>query len=338
MLLKKNKKIESNRIAISPSSLQGANRKRFEILSESLGFVQCKSIGMLPNKGYKKTILIVDIDLNLIWKNLFFFSTVDQIYLYNLELYRISNKALISEFKWRAMRGSPFFALFKGYISNLCLVMGFKFLLSAKKVGCLITASHLRRDFLQKELCQYSPRLKVIENFPPKSLACPKFVPEVLKVMSIEDYIIIPGSYNDDESVIRLDKYCNRVNFKLLVTEIPDDKLLEKLRATIVIGNQKWEDLIGLIKYSRACACFYNDLSVNQRMSASSKIFEVINFKKLIVHNKSSGILDLIKRKNLQGAFVDIDQLAEMSSEFPVFPNDMEAFYFEDQDLCIIEQ
>lgn len=324
-------------IAIGGISLQGADLKRFKILSETNKFVHYKSIGMVPNQGDKKTILIVDIDLSLVWRNILFFSTVDQICIYNLELYRVSHKALISEVKWRASRGSSIFALFKGYISNIVLIMAFKLLLSMNKVSCIITASHPRKDFLKNELCKYNLRLKVIENFPPKALVSAKFEPTASETMSSENYIIIPGSYNDDESVIRLDKYCDCVNFRLLLTETPDDKLLAQLRTTIVIGNQKWEELIGLIKYSKACACFYNDISVNQRMSASSKIFEVINSKKLVIHNKSSGILDLIERKNLQDAFIDLDVLFEMNSELPVFPRDVSGFYFEDQDLSIID-
>ena len=70
-------------------------------------------------------------------------------------------------------------------------------------------------------------------------------------------------------------------------------------------------------------------------MSASSKIFEIINFKKLVIHNKSAGILDLIERRKLQAAFIDIDKLSGITSEFPPFPKHVQALYFEDQDLSI---
>ncbi len=209
--------------------------------------------------------------------------------LHILELYSISLEACISEYKHR-WATIPIISL-KGLRSILGFVISLSkvsiFVAIANRSQYVIVSSSKRAEFLVKHGAQY--RIEVLKN---KPIYKDEFIywGEKQKVITV-----VGNMYSQYNDFMLVYKFALQNDYKIICYGLTNvDKLwLEKMNLSnvFILDRLDQAGVADALRVAQYSLCFYPNSTVNNILSASSKIFEILCFKVMPIITKNEGLI-----------------------------------------------
>ncbi len=239
--------------------------------------------------------------------------------LWSLEMYNIEKDSLYSELNqifndYKKSRG--FLSLKKLVTITYFFIKKYPriFLINylfRNRIKSLIVSSDLRMKFIKEKF----PNLKI---FVLRNSIVKSYVKSDKKIIlnPYKDYIIIAGNINNLDDFIVLTKFCEKNNLKLLHCGKKDFNIIKKTvryKSTVqFLGFMESAAVLEMQKRAIAVAVLYKENTINQRLSASSKLLEAIFFSNKIIVSRNNGALNELQNFSYSN-FFSIDELNNIS-------------------------
>ncbi|MBM4232177.1 MAG: hypothetical protein FJ184_15865 [Gammaproteobacteria bacterium] len=215
-----------------------------------------------------------------------------------LELYSISFLAWASEFSYRlrGARGEFFrnWRIIPGFCKQLFKVLFLKKIIGSKNI--VLISSNLRKEFLIKRGIGY--KVLVVKNKP----IINNYI--TMQVKCRRNVIALVGNLNNGEDFLRAHKFAIENNLEIHCFGLQDADFawLQSAKLVGVVLKEKLDgagvaEVLSSCKYS---LCLYSDKSVNQRYSASSKLFETLYFGSIPVVSDNVGVLRELREEGVE--------------------------------------
>ena len=137
-----------------------------------------------------------------------------------------------------------------------------------------------------------------------------------ISLIPYKDYIIIAGNINNFEDFIVLTKFCEKNNLKLLHCGKKDCNIIKKTvrykKTLQFLGFIESSTVLEMQKRAIAVAVLYKENTINNRLSASSKLLEAIFFSNKIIVSRNNGALNELQNFSYSN-FFSIDELKKIS-------------------------
>ncbi len=282
-----------------------ANHDRYSLLARHLGYGMPQRFSVEKIKdGIIEAILLNETvrtkHLLMIFANRLRSIKKLQIEFVALELYSVSYTAALQEFKHQA-KGRNFLRPFLECLKQCVKVLTIRSLL--RRWGRrLIVPSEQRALFLEDET-KSDLKIEVVRNLPVLST----FDQRDLRVATPAvqgDYatktLFLAGRINNVDDLRLVCEYANKYGYKLDVASGD-----EKLALAFQDAYPKVIRFLGLLTHKeilvrmRSCLAgivLYSDYTINQRLSASSKLFEFLVFSRPVIVSKNQGVEEELKK------------------------------------------
>lgn len=206
---------------------------------------------------------------------------------YTFELYTITLSSLLSDFRILKIRFILKF-FFKSLMRLAVLNIIVQFYSSR-----IIVCSDLRKFFIKKKF--KNKKVLVLNN---RLIVEPN--KNISQKINIKNFFLIVGNINNEIDFEKLCEFCYIYNFNIVITaEIVNQSILIKYAK--IIKKKKYmrkKELFSYIKNAYACCCFYVNHTLNQKYSASIKLYEYMFFDKLIIISDNFGVKYELKKNN----------------------------------------
>lgn len=206
---------------------------------------------------------------------------------YTFELYTITLSSLLSDFRTLKIRFILNF-FFSSLIRLAILNIIIQFYSSRIIVCSDLRKSFIKKKFKNKKVLVLNNRLIEESN---------KDIPQKI---NIKNFFLIVGNINNEIDFEKLCKFCYVNNFNIIITaEILNQNILNKYSKIIKKKNyMEKKELFSYISNAYACCCFYVNHTLNQKYSASIKLYEYMFFDKLIIISDNFGVKHELKKNN----------------------------------------
>jgi hypothetical protein len=305
----------NRKIAIFNSSGHSINLGRQVLLAKKFNFELAENNNLFKHKlkNAEKLMFSDDIDifclLNL-FKEIFYNKRIIELNIIFLELYTISFNSLLNEIFWNlSIDNFSVKELFiQLYYTPKRFIRFILFRLLLKKMSCNIyLPSTLRIEYVKNILSgqhvYYRVRNLLFDNSEPKIDVNLNFKPYT--------YLFIAGNIyylNDFQKVC---DFAFSHNLKIVVTskkKLPDEFYSNFHDTIIQTGPLQHHQILSLTKNCLAGVAVFSKNNINQKMAASSKIYEYAAYGKPIIVSRVPGIVSEVNEFSLKNIFY-IDQL-----------------------------
>jgi hypothetical protein len=220
---------------------------------------------------------------------------------WTLELYSLSYKSRVNEYLSRynnKIRRNWVKALIREWIPKIYL---FRSIISGNK-NIVIASSRLRVEYLKNKFNKHISFF-VIRNKPTfalpdtgQKISMNDLTPEIKKLITSKKFLFSPGSINNFEDFKKVCQFAYVRNLKIIVAT-KEDKQLTDIHTQFPqliynLGNVSNGVVQSLVKICTAGVCLYRNNSENQKLSASSKLFEFLLFNKSVIVSNNDGVID----------------------------------------------
>jgi len=278
------------------SNVNGLTR-RILLLSEKLQFESINDLSFYDLKLFlgKKKILIDDyISVYNLFKLflILILGKKKELIVYSFEVYYIdlSSYSFFSKFNT--------FKIFLGGLIKCIILRTFIKLYSKKIIVC----SELRKKYIEKiytdqEVLFINNRVYKNDNFS-------------LEEIKEKNFFFIAGSINNEIDFEKLCLFCKKENYKLVIAaKINNKKIIYKYSDIIISKeNINKDKVFSYINKASACACFYNNDTINQKYAASIKLYEYMLYNKKIIVSNNDGSLSALKNNNYK-KYIEVNKL-----------------------------
>jgi len=213
----------------------------------------------------------------------------------------------------------------------------FQFILKNKQTK-LFLPSLLRKDYYLSNSINKSTVI-VLRNLPmANELNFTKinfseiFSSDVSDVIYSGNYLLLAGNINAYEDVIIISEYAKQKGIKLIIAS--NDKLtVSKLinlfpKNILFIGIVDHNIILNLVYNCSAGIILYNNETVNQKLSASSKLFEFLYFNKSVIVSNNQGVISELNSESYPYQIINNKQLSFNNYNFTA---NNSKFYFENE-------
>ncbi|MBU3632883.1 hypothetical protein [Polynucleobacter sp. AP-Feld-500C-C5] len=233
------------------------------------------------------------------------------------EMYHIDTKALRSErLIYRKMYKNSFFSILKfeimGLIKVLNLSIKLKVLNLISIISNLIIVVHSehRKRYLEGRSIGKKSTLKFYRHFPMST--------NRNMDLRSENFLLLAGRINnlvDFEKVIKF-SVANQVDIYVIgsgAEELHNSSLILPPNVKL-LGSMPNEEVLGYAERCLAGIVLYENTSVNQSFSASTKLFEFLYYGKPIICSMNPGLIEELKSGN--ACFCSVDDLIGITSSY----------------------
>jgi hypothetical protein len=274
-------------------SLTGQNLKRHQALQDYW--------------GSGNTIISDSISLKELAFNYWKLSKINKT-IHALELYNISAIAMISEMKYQIRRSRrDSFDLIKIPIIYFLIIVKIILLRSLMRNSNIIVSSEMRRDYLRNK-DGFENKIFVIKNKPIYA----EWQAEGGEMR--KNQIVLTGNLNNRNDFVKIAEVAAGMGIGIICYGISkqDKKWLfeQKFRNVKIEEKIDSEEIMVVLRQSKYAVCLYSESSENQKLSASSKIFEVVYWGCIPLVSANEG---LIFELNLLGCnYLTVNEISEI--------------------------
>lgn len=221
---------------------------------------------------------------------------------YPLELYSISYMALFSEYHNRIFKTDNNISLkawdLVGFHYRLIKILLFKIIFSNKNI--FILPSELRKKFLLSR--GFKNPMVVVRNKPIIS----EFSNDLCRH---NDRIVLIGNLNNRNDFLKIQSSSSEFGLVIYcygISRADHDWIRRQKFSNVIVDNlvdfSKIPSILLAAKYS---ICLYNNHSINQNLSASSKVYEILFFGAIPIISDNPGLVSELTLLNCNFIFAD---------------------------------
>jgi hypothetical protein len=235
-----------------------------------------------------------------------FYSLKKNYIVHALELYSVSYGACLSEYKyrWSVISGNKSLFL-KSYLGFMAAILRVYLLrIVAKSSNLMIISSEKRRKYLIKEGLKFS--IFVVKNKP-------VFDSVKINIDTIRDrsiIVMIGNMYSVKEDFIKVVNFASINNMVLHCYGLSiDDELWirsKKFLNVKIFKRVSQEVISQILQSTQFSVCLYSNISINNRYSSSSKIFELLYYGVIPIVSINEGLK--YELDSLGAAYIKIDE------------------------------
>ena len=153
----------------------------------------------------------------------------------------------------------------------------------------LISTNKLRINLLSSQ-----NDVKIIRNLPTKKWVYSNvLVNKKITKLALSKYIFLPGRINNFQDLEIVKKFANLNNLKIYICG--DHKNVDSDNTIVNLGILNPEQINYLIKKCEFGLVIYNNSTLSQIYSSSSKLFEFLVYRKKVIYSMNKGVLDELK-------------------------------------------
>jgi len=295
-------------LLVKDKKTSGQNLERLMIISGDHKIVEVENIQNNINLSEGIKIYFNDnIQGFDLLKLLYLFIKFETIHLhmYSLETYSLSLRAYLSEiFNPNKINRLDL----KSYVINpkaIADILLRKIILNHQR-STLSVPSELRRKFINHS------KAIIHRNLPTKQWVYQDLSNEIpSKLKGIGNYILLVGRLNCKNSLITINNWAIRKGYKIILCgdhDISGDNYINLGKVSSATANQ-------LIRRSKAGIVLYSSDTINQKLSASSKLYEFLAYNIPVIHNLNTGLEKEIEVMNLdRELLINSDLLCKMQT------------------------
>jgi hypothetical protein len=281
--------------------------ERFKILSKDFVEINTFNSEIILKKSifFTTELIFLSQIVSLFFNQLIFNSKIN---LLIIEIYNVSFKSYFSELIFHKRKVS----FFKKFLINpipLIKIFFFKLILSNKRTKIIIT-SNLRSNLLNSK-----KTVQIVKNFPTKQWVNIEnnLRSNFKKYFSIK-YIFLPGRINNVNDLSAVKTFAQKNNLKIIICGSHHDASSDE---TIkYIGNLNSKEINLFIKNCLFGLVLYNNETLSQTFSSSSKLFEFLIYSKPLFYSDNLGVIDELNYYKIKNAFIINNNLKNLAISF----------------------
>lgn len=296
-------------VAVVSPDMATADRNRVKLLCDEFGFEIQEHLPFSVWSGQpsKLTILFCDLRLKSIARLLAssLFGNVHTVTVWALETYDYCGQAAFEE-SLRSFRRSSHLSAAKSLaitfrivlrlVYRLVTVVMLKTLAAITDLTFILPSEGRRAHFARR--FSKEARTIVLRNsscLPTESLTTKFKIPVELH----DRYLFLGGAVNSCADLLLVLEFCREMDLQFVIAGERNPHLEElQIRYTdtlVLVGFLDHPAVLRVLSQALAAVVIYDDLSINQRLSASSKITEAMSLGKWIVGTANQGILEIVE-------------------------------------------
>ena len=159
-----------------------------------------------------------------------------------------------------------------------------------------------------------------------------KFNSSISEVLKSKNYFLLAGNINSFEDLVVLSEYSNNINTPIVIASndtFSVSKLIKLFPNNIFfIGTVDHNVILNLVSNCNSGIILYNNYTVNQRLSASSKLFEFLFFNKPVIVSDNQGVINELIAESYPHKIIRNRKLIYNDLKFK---GDNTKFYFESE-------
>jgi hypothetical protein len=253
------------------------------------------------------------------------FHCIGSIVLRAIEMYSIDFKSLSSEISYSFGKNSNksrhIRILGRIWSSRLYIkVYLFQLILHAKKT-VLVLPSELRKEYFKNFI--FFERTIVFRNIPLREDYCLShpnlskiFDNNISSIIESNQFYLLGGNINSKTDLFYIAEHFKKYNKKILIAGNNGQLATECQRifkdVVYYLGELDYKLLMFIISKSMGGIVLYNNSTVNQRLSASSKLFEYMYFCKPVIVSDNLGVINELRNENYPYSVISNDQLIDV--------------------------
>ena len=255
---------------------------------------------------------------------------INNIHIFSLELFNLCYIALIDEIQVVLIN------IYKKnnikYLIYLIFIVPIRItllrLIIIRSSSSLFVPSKARISFLKKKingnvnffLLRNKPLKYNLSNLESPSLGI--FNQNIIDIIHSGKFLFIAGRLNNKIDLLKIASFAKMESLVILVATndkiILDDSISEFPNQIIDIGYLNNDLIMYISSKCLAGICLYNDKTINQRLSASSKLFEFLLINKPVIVSNNTGINDEINNaaKHLVITIDKLEHIVQLTQNF----------------------
>jgi hypothetical protein len=321
------------KIGYISKSNNGLDRKRSKLFLEFHDFRIVDRIPFISILRNRPTHFFIDDNISFIELTLIFillkFNCIGTIVLRSIEMYAIDAKSLSSEILYIFGKDSKLSSTKKifGKIwsARLYTKVYLFHLLLISKGTVLILPSDLRKQYFKSSI--FFERIVVLRNIPLKEdfiIKVPKlsdfFNSTILNVIDSNQFYLLGGNVNSATELFYFAEYLKKQK-KVMLIAGNNHKLAMECESRFkdhvhYIGLLDYSVLMYIISKSLGGVVLYNNSTINQRLSASSKLFEYMYFGKPVFVSDNLGVINELRKENYSYSVISNDVIRLVSNYY----------------------
>jgi hypothetical protein len=216
---------------------------------------------------------------------------IDKLFFFSLETYSISYRAYVSEIFF-LKKSNPI--SLKTFVINPkpFLEIFLRKIIISKPQTKLILSNELRKKYVKRDYAM------ILRNLPTTNWIECECNSNSIKIS--KPYILLPGRINNFKALKKINSWAISNNYKIVLCGIHKFNI----KNIICLGQKTREEIKFLIKNSCAGIVIYSNSTVNQRFSASSKLYEFLVYNIPVIHNENLGLENEISQMKLNKKFL----------------------------------
>lgn len=213
----------------------------------------------------------------------------------------------------------------------------FRLILKNKKTKLFLPSTLRKEYYLSHSNC--SNTIVVLRNLPmmnelnfTKISFSETFNPKISDILCSKNYFLLAGNINSFEDLVITSEYSRKTNTPIVIASndtISVSKLQKMFPNNILfIGMVEHNIILNLASNCSAGIILYNNNTVNQKLSASSKLFEFLYFNKPVIVSNNQGVISELNAESYPHKIIINKNLLSNNLKFT---EDHTKFYFESE-------
>ena len=158
------------------------------------------------------------------------------------------------------------------------------------------------------------------------------FNSKISEIIYSKNYFLLAGNINSFEDLVIISEYSKKINTPIVIASNDTTSVskLEKIfpNNILFIGMVDHNVILNLVSNCSAGIILYNNQTVNQKLSASSKLFEFLYFNKSVIVSDNQGVISELNSESYPHKIIFNKEL--LFNNF-MFREDNTKFYFENE-------
>lgn len=160
-----------------------------------------------------------------------------------------------------------------------------------------------------------------------------KFSSNIIDTINSGNYFLLAGNINSFDDLLCICSFSNAKGIPIIIAsnDINSVNRLHELYPNNIfyIGMVDHNMILNLVSRCNSGIILYNNQTVNQQLSASSKLFEFLYFNKPVIVSDNQGVLSELNAEMYPHRVITKNGLLE--SSFEISNNDNSKYYFESE-------